>query len=1707
MPKKKMKKKTIDTSKLWMLNFSKSFVTIVPKSVINAALPDFSDSIVGYNRSISDGGSINDVFAALKETSKMVKSKVWDNVIVTGTKNALDDLKSGKLDNSQRESASMFGTEDDSDYFGGFDESFDDNEFNDDESDTTSSTSQDTAFNDKKLAEDSFESAKATIIATTKYHAGVNLLVGQNLVSGLSNIYKVNTAQFSFMTSATKPFYDASLNFYSNTTTLLSALGSNLEEIKNSLQDRAYVDEIASRKLALEKKNKKQSGPASLVKRFTSWVDEATGGVEFDMIRSMAQNPLKYLMSQFIVPGLYDKYMPSQLKNSFKDFNEIFKNFPTIIKTNMKSWKDDDSFLKQKVFELLNPSIEKNKIGGMGFNLEEGLGNFDGDTKKSVTNIIPSYLSKILNVLEHAYKNTFKDSEINTDNELIFDRTSNIFKTKGKRKKELQKEELEALLTDVFSTSNTKISERLDDIKDALSSEIMVEEMSKDPEALKLFNTLQEDLKKNRNNKKKREEITRQVNSLKNPFKVLAKKQINEIPNEIFRFLIKNNIILSQDTDISDSEFDHLSKNAKLYLNYILENVEPEDFYSFNKEISKAHSEYMEKQKKLYSENSELFLEMTEFNPRFKEIVKKFKNVKDYATAKSDIETVKENEKILFSSYNTAKTENIIPLDMSFDEYKYRLNYRNELTDKNDDASKNIRLQGEFFSKTRMDIRKNSLRKKLLELVERNISNGENVQEFLDAFNSIENIEGITIDEAYKLLSGLETTFKQRFDENTLNHKDVYMFGKTANNELANFKILQNITKHEKEEDDEKHDEKAIRSEILYKLSDNIDSLNETLLNFLATSGVDKISSFVNNSSLPFGNSKGGLITSKNSLKNIQLYPSHAKGMNILPNEKEGSDGVIVSAQKGEGIINKKGMRKLGSDGLEKLNSGKNPKDLLFSNGIIGGINALSIMMSDLIYGTGGRNITTPDNDPNFVKKIITKIKRIKTPEQFSLKNTIHNIGEDYKKIDRKKIESGTLFKTLLSPILKNLILPVKETLENTFKTFFMENFGINKTVKKVKSFGSKFQFEMKRFLNADGTTETRKDILNDWIEKGTNVLRPEVLYVDENGNEKVGKIYDYDKTTRKVKLSNGKIYNVSDVALLKPGVADTVNRLILEGNVISRNERLRQKFFNTNTPIYNYNKFSPKNLLKSINNKIMNETLIGKIYSTAKDVFGAYGVYYRVFGTTPIQVVEKIIAIEGNKILFESGQLIDSKDVKFIKRYKGLAAQNYIEKGIIIGDPIAERKYIDENSSISDESTLMLANKTFRSIGRLGIESTKFTGRRVKDIWNFFTLKSKISKYKTQYLIYFAENLQEERIDKVIQFVDNGIIVLQNGDYYFVKNQVSSSGILKSKELLSEAKEYLNKYGTILGDQKSKKYFCMSNFGIMLQASARQAVLKPEEAIAKLNKKILKGTLNIGFKSFRTALKSTKNLADGLTWLVSKKKLDDRYALYINDNGDEVISKIVKVGYNSVVLSDGNRKFIEDIRIVKNGKHDSVLNMIASGHPVVGSSFESSLLEGLKFSKKNNIINRVINKAIKPIKTLFRNISWNKQKEKIINRYAIFMNSNGIEDISMIVSTYANGNIMLANGEIRNINDLKIVKSGKEEEVRNILISGGNIINSMKASQFIEGAQNNTPSNNSSIVSFFSKGLNKSSKKLTDDQINLIKQGISPNDYKLEKD
>lgn len=344
---------------------------------------------------------------------KQLKNGDLSSSVKSFRKNLWDDIKTGKLYNKEKQNKASMEMFNDMG-FGDLDLDFgDDEDFNfdfNDDNDEISTSSMIDIVGEKSTMAIASTMAKSADYVTESARENTRILYDQQnalfgaIHSGMSNINQniINLVEYQ---KQSQTHYDNSKTFFETTNALDKERNEILREMLN-LQKEIYKP---------EKKNYRGNeritfsdimmGGAPDLKKWGQAIKQNFKNTEIGMMidmmsafggvkgatREYTNNPGK-VISDFIVNTLFNS---KELENAFKDINKSFTGaFASAI---MKINKSKNSFtgdIGSMIAQILGiDTSRKTTMSTSGY--EKGRIPFDGITKKSIVEVIPTYLSKI----------------------------------------------------------------------------------------------------------------------------------------------------------------------------------------------------------------------------------------------------------------------------------------------------------------------------------------------------------------------------------------------------------------------------------------------------------------------------------------------------------------------------------------------------------------------------------------------------------------------------------------------------------------------------------------------------------------------------------------------------------------------------------------------------------------------------------------------------------------------------------------------------------------------------------------------------------------------------------------------------------------------------------------------------------------------------------------------------------------------------------------------------------------------------------------------------------------------------------------------------------------------------------------------------------------------------------------------------------------
>ena len=334
-------------------------------------------------------------------------------------KNIKEDLKSGNFNNKTRENENPF--DDDMDF--GFGDMFGDDdsgvEFLDDE--PSSMSNPPTIIDTMPLAKmigNSTEATVNTMIAVADQQMAIetekilfNSKYSNSMLEGLTAMNDNLAMLVKFNAESTTQYHAASMKFYEDSIEIMkkSMIStkdddfdySSINDIFNSNGNVRISDYIAH----IKKKSKDKK-------------DESMWGLYLDMFsnpmfyQSLVKNPIGAI-TRLVAPGL----VSSGIKNSLSKLDESVNNILPTILTKINTLESSDNVLLNGLYEIFGVK-EKLEYDINLDKYERGAISWDGESKKALVEVIPTYLRRIESVLTGEKERAFdyeKGNFVNMD--------------------------------------------------------------------------------------------------------------------------------------------------------------------------------------------------------------------------------------------------------------------------------------------------------------------------------------------------------------------------------------------------------------------------------------------------------------------------------------------------------------------------------------------------------------------------------------------------------------------------------------------------------------------------------------------------------------------------------------------------------------------------------------------------------------------------------------------------------------------------------------------------------------------------------------------------------------------------------------------------------------------------------------------------------------------------------------------------------------------------------------------------------------------------------------------------------------------------------------------------------------------------------------------------------------------------------------------
>ena len=430
--KQRAQLKTTAPNNDWFRNVIKS-VGYASADIIKETIPSTFEFVESNGR---DG---MDLYQQLREDgpksiTKMLAQGVEKNEYLRIAKDAVtnikDDLKTGKIYNKEREERAVLGDDGDFDFSFGGDDDFsfggdDDMDFESSEDSNGNVTNvKNVTVNNinanitknnpmvKSLERQSevmvglTESTNKSNVALATTGFTLTSRIASDVMTGIATVNDNLTALVNFNNDSMSKYVAASLQYYEDSLTVLKqTLELNTPKAPEE-KIRPEEEDIFLGNGGLNIKNYAQRVKKNVKTTIESdlMLNSIYGMVsDTDTIKMLAANPLKAIpmaISKVVIPGV--------VRESAKQFDETFSAFfPALLQKFNRMANQDGNWLMKTVGQIFGIN-NKNSTTVEIDKYNKGDMNFNGITQKAITEVIPTYLRKIL-------------AAVSGSNEMVFD--------------------------------------------------------------------------------------------------------------------------------------------------------------------------------------------------------------------------------------------------------------------------------------------------------------------------------------------------------------------------------------------------------------------------------------------------------------------------------------------------------------------------------------------------------------------------------------------------------------------------------------------------------------------------------------------------------------------------------------------------------------------------------------------------------------------------------------------------------------------------------------------------------------------------------------------------------------------------------------------------------------------------------------------------------------------------------------------------------------------------------------------------------------------------------------------------------------------------------------------------------------------------------------------------------------------------------------
>ena len=399
----RLKKQPVDSD--WLRNAGKS-LGITAFDVVKEMFPSTYE-FVDFNQD-----TVRDLIVDLRKnvgSKRMLVNQIKNlphmQIASDALKNARDDLKSGNFNNQDRFGDNFDFGFDDSDIFGDDDfQIFDDEPSID--GDANQGPTPSTVIDTMPLARAINSGTQATVSTMISIADQQMVMESEKLafsqthtnamVGGLSAINDNLSLLVSFNADSTSKFHAASMKYFEESIEYLKNLDEKNKKEEGNKKRNSLVDSIFTaaggvRLGDLGERIKKNIEDLKDENVFLSGVYDIF--TDTDALKMMASNPLGEIAKMFAT-----KLIPSVTKKLFGELDNSLNQILPAVLARIDTFEDSDNPLLNYIYKVLNTK-EKLKYDIYLDEYEKGAISWDGESKKALVEVIPSYLRKIESVL------------------------------------------------------------------------------------------------------------------------------------------------------------------------------------------------------------------------------------------------------------------------------------------------------------------------------------------------------------------------------------------------------------------------------------------------------------------------------------------------------------------------------------------------------------------------------------------------------------------------------------------------------------------------------------------------------------------------------------------------------------------------------------------------------------------------------------------------------------------------------------------------------------------------------------------------------------------------------------------------------------------------------------------------------------------------------------------------------------------------------------------------------------------------------------------------------------------------------------------------------------------------------------------------------------------------------------------------------------